>query len=393
MPYISGNGSVTGQPSNAQYNDRAPNHHGTTQRSKAYLASNPYGSLERKALKQRRIVNRGEHDSSTGSSPHGPNPYIPNASYKINSDTYNYRLHRGVSAEHRHSEAAPPIPAARGSQGPPHPLIRSHGNSHHPHHPQHHYPNPHHYHMDREYANNVQQASRRMYNTSQPFQMLDNPYNTHSRNMDMLSNSMSTNHITPINIDANATVHSQLPLPPPRRSSVEQQYADSSSQNSPQENAFSFFTTLSQLHSAANNNLYQKQTASGDGRVQRDRSFSQEETKPYEMKDYYQYSERLRRAKGMGAASSRPPSRPPAAPPQPAARSFSSRTTSNSSLSMEGSRSGSPYNVDTLNPPCMFPFLLVLLVFYMTVHATILCLLFNRRHSLIFDISNISQNY
>lgn len=101
-----------------------------------------------------------------------------------------------------------------------------------------------------------------------------------------------------------------------------------------------------------NNNAYNKQAAAAAASAaavretrredprNNQRSDAHEESKPYEMNDFYQYSEKLRRARGISGASPRPPD----FQSQPASsRSSGSRTPSSPAVSIEGSRSGSPY--------------------------------------------------
>lgn len=314
--------------------DRTLQHNGTSSRSKSYLSNNPYGSLERKALKQRRSQNRMGNEAPPMPHPNMYNPYThgqrADYNYSNTMDTYNrYQTMDYRQSPSRNEDQPPPIPAARVPKPLPQP------SQHQPNQPQYRpRANP-----QRDYAQNVHQASRRMYDNSQPFQMLENPYNTHRRNMEHISHSMSDAHIAPIKIDP--APH----LPPHRRPSGDRQYhTDSSSElSSPQENAFNFFNNLNNYvqSSVVNNNNPYKQpppcVGPGDGEANRHRShsgFGQEETKPYEMKDFYQYSERLRKARG-GVNHGQPP--------LPAARSSGSRTPSSPGLSLEGSRSGSPY--------------------------------------------------
>ena len=340
--FFPGTGHSPHQHTNSQAMDRSSN--ATSSRSKSYLSNNPYGSLERKALKQRRSANRAINDTPTMPNPNSMyNPYTQNQRMDYNNyatmDSYN-RYHPADSYRQspntsRTEDQPPPIPAARvpkphHAQQAPQPAYRPRANH------------------QREYAHNVHQASRRMYDSSQPFQMLENPYNTHRRNMDQLSQNFSDAHIAPIKIDT----HPHMPSAPHRRASGDRQYlTDSSSDlNSPQaqENAFNFFNTLnSYVHSSVvNNNNPYKQAGPVSADLGRHRSsYGQEETKPYEMKDFYQYSERLRKARGMNHPNSRSQDHPP---PLPAARSSGSRTPSSPGVSLEGSRSGSPY---TTGPP------------------------------------------
>lgn len=308
--------------------------------SKSYMSNNPYGSLERKALKQRRATpNRGANEPPPVPSPQIYNPYTPRAPYG-HGDTGHGRQHRVPPplppADHRQEEA-PPIAASRLPTQPQQAPLRPSAS--------------HHHRLDREYAQNVHTTSRRMYESSQPFQMLDNPYNTQRRNppVEHLAHSFSEAHIEPIRIDTHATPHPHLSVQPPpvRRSSSDHCPTDNSTPSSPQENAFSFFNTLAQMQSSVtnNNNAYPKQQQqAAEGAVAEDppsqrSSYSQEESKPYEISDFYQYSERLRRARGISGASPKPPD----LPPQPFPRASSSRPPSASAIPMHDSRSTSPY--------------------------------------------------
>ena len=300
---------------------------GTGSRTKTYISNNPYGSLERKALKHRRSAgSRGVSEAPPVPSPQIYNPYSPRANSGFTDTIPSRQQHRvpppPPDGYRQGEEPPPPIPSAR---------VQSHQTPFRP-------SSSHQQRMDREhYAQNVHQVSRRWYESSQPFQMLDNPYNTPRKAVETLvGQSISNMHIEPIKIDAASA--SQLPAPPPRRTSGDPCQNDQSNPSSPQQNAFNFFNTLAQHYTVTNNNhTYSKQESVGDDSSSQRSSYSQEESKPYEMKDFYQYSERLRKAKGISGASPKPSE----FPPQPVPRSAGSRTPA-SGMSMQGSRSGSP---------------------------------------------------
>lgn len=297
-----------------------------TQRSKSYLPNNPYGSLERKALKQRRAATRKGGDPLPPPPVPEPNIYNP-----YNTPFGSHRLQCGEPAHTKpptyrpppdyrkttvgQSEAPLPAPAPR----PPPAYNRKAA-------------------QDRQYAANVQQASRRLYDSSstQPFQMLDNPYNTTHvqpaprvtatrrsyREFEQIGSDVSDDYIAPIRIDAHSSEGAFS--------------TDSSSaHSSPKENAFNFFGLgvmgQSQERGLLNQNPYSRSVLGSE-----DGNGSYEQSKPFEMRDFYQYSERLRRARGMslgGEAQNAPP------PPPSNGR----RTPSSPGRSLEGSRSASPF--------------------------------------------------
>ncbi|XP_067936176.1 FERM domain-containing protein 4A-like isoform X2 [Watersipora subatra] len=312
-------------------NPEAAHQNANNSRSKNYITNNPYGSLERKTLKQRRAA-RVTHEPPPIPNPQIYNPYSTRAIHGYNDVTS--RVPPTPPEGYRHVEEAPPVPSARTtvSQAP-------------------YRPGGIHQRTDREYAHNVHLTSRRMYESSpQPFQMLDNPYNTHRSNVDNLGRSLADTHIDPIRLDRSSVGSTQLPAPPPRRSSGS--HSEQRTPISEQENAFVFFNRLAQYHPVTNNNnAYGKRESAsssedlvaGRGPPSQLPSTGQEESKSYEISDFYQYSERLRKARGIPG----PSPKPPAQPPQPGPRSSLSHTSS--TASMQGSRSDSMYTDSYIN--------------------------------------------
>ena len=292
----------------------------STHRSKSYISNNPYGSLERKAHKQRRSANR-RNDSTLTSSQHATMSSSYSARENNSSNSISsgkpptYRPPPDYKRQQQQADAAghvtnfqPPVYRPRTTQ-----------------------------HVDKEYAHHVQRASRRMYDSaqSQPFQMLDNPYYTQRRNAEKVPpHAPAGDQTVPIPIE---------PRPPrlmPRMSSEHIHTDSSSSQGSPKENAFSFFNNLnafvqSEVRVPPTDNPYANVGPAEPPRPPRTYAVN-EQSKPFEMRDFFQYSERLRRARGLPGANPRPPIAEPQ--PPPVARSAGTRTPS-----IEGSRSASPY--------------------------------------------------
>lgn len=324
----------------SQSSDKSLNGTSTmTRTSRTVLSNNPYGSLERRALKQRRSANRKSTEFSANVNEF--NPYNQQLDHQ-SAHHHHHKQHQQHPArapayrqpppEYRPSPSQPDLHSYNRSQQVQHPgYVRPHQGT----------PAAH-----KEYAQNVHRASRKMYDNavSQPFQMLDNPYYTQRRKPadQVMSQSMAETYITPMPRSSRPQNIQHQP-----NGDMYSYNEPSSNQSSPKENAFNFFNTLSTFVQTGIDPYNMSTSLDAGSQSSANQSsrypYMNEQSKPFEMKDFIQYNERLRRAQGIAGPSPRPANLDQPPPPPIAARTSGSRTPSSPGRSLEGSRSASPY--------------------------------------------------